>query len=144
MNRALHLVMASALFLPYPAFLAINVLTWHNNLARTGQNLRETQLTPTNVNFNSFGKLLQINVNGKVDAQPLIVPNVAIPNRGTHNVVIIATEHDTVYCCDADSGTILWRKTMLKSGETPSDSRGCDQVIPEIGITATPVIDRLT
>jgi len=125
-------------------FPAINVLTWHNDLARTGQNLRESQLTPTNVNFNSFGKLFQINVDGKVDAQPLIVSNVSIPNRGTHNVVIIATEHDTVYCCDADFGTILWRRSMLRSGETPSDSHGCNQVVPEIGITATPVIDPLT
>jgi hypothetical protein len=102
------------------------VLTWHNDLARTGQNLKEIQLTPVNVNFNSFGKLFQINVDGKVDAQPLIVSNVSIPNRGTHNVVIITTEHDTVYCCDADFGTVLWRKSMLRSGETPSDSRGCD------------------
>jgi hypothetical protein len=144
MNGTLHLVMASALFLPCSAFPAINVLTWHNDLARTGQNLRETQLTPTNVNFNSFGKLFQIDVDGKVDAQPLIVSNVSIPNRGTHNVVIIATEHDTVYCCDADFGTILWRRSMLRSGETPSDSRNCDQVVPEIGVTATPVIDLLT
>ncbi len=144
MNRTLHLVMAGALFLPSSAFPAINMLTWHNDLARTGQNLRETQLTPTNVNFNSFGKLFQIDVDGKVDAQPLIVSNVSIPNRGTHNVVIIATEHDTVYCCDADFGTILWRRSMLRSGETPSDSRNCGQVVPEIGITATPVIDLLT
>jgi hypothetical protein len=144
MNRTLRFVMVSVFVLPFSAFPAINVLTWHNNLARTGQNLRETQLTPTNVNFNSFGKLFQINVDGKVDAQPLIVSNVSIPNRGTHNVVIIATEHDTVYCCDADFGTTLWHRSMLKSGETPSDSRNCDQVVPEIGITATPVIDLTT
>src|SRR6266567_864096 len=143
MNRTLPLVMTGVLCFSSSAFPA-NVLTWHNDLARTGQNLRETQLTPTNVNFYNFGKLFQINVDGKVDAQPLIVSNVSIPNRGTHNVVIIATEHDTVYCCDADFGTILWRRSMLRSGETPSDSRGCDQVAPEIGITATPVIDLLT
>jgi len=144
MNWTLRLVMIGVLCLPSSAFPAINVLTWHNDLARTGQNLRETQLTPTNVNFSSFGKLFQINVDGKVDAQPLIVSNVSIPNRGTHNVVIIASEHDTVYCCDADFGTILWRRSMLRSGETPSDPRGCGQVVPEIGITATPVIDPLT
>ncbi len=143
MNRTLPLVMTGVLCFSSSAFPA-NVLTWHNDLARTGQNLRETQLTPTNVNFYNFGKLFQINVDGKVDAQPLIVSNVSIPNRGTHNVVIIATEDDTVYCCDADFGTILWRRSMLRSGETPSDSRGCDQVAPEIGITATPVIDLLT
>ena len=133
-----------ALGLPTVAFPAANVLTWHNDLARTGQNLRETQLTPANVNSTNFGKLFQIDVVGKVDPQPLIVSNVTIPNRGVHNVVIIATEHDTVYCCDADHGTILWRRTMLKPGETPSDPRNCDQVIPEIGITATPVIDLAT
>ena len=144
MNWTLRLVMIGVLCLPSSAFPAINVLTWHNDLARTGQNLRETQLTPTNVNFSSFGKLFQINVDGKVDAQPLIASNVSIPNRGIHNVVIIATEHDTVYCCDADFGTILWRRSMLRSGETPSDPRGCGQVVPEIGITATPVIDPLT
>jgi len=144
MNRNLRLVMVALLCLPSSAFPAINVLTWHNDLARTGQNLKEIQLTPVNVNFDSFGKLFQINVDGKVDAQPLIVSNVSIPNRGAHNVVIITTEHDTVYCCDADFGTVLWRKSMLRSGETPSDSRGCDQVVPEIGITATPVIDLLT
>ncbi len=123
MNRTLRLVMMAVLCLASSAFPAINVLTWHNDLARTGQNLGEKQLTPANVNFNSFGKLFQIDVDGKVDAQPLIVSNVAIPNRGTHNVVIIATEHDSVYCRDADFGTILWRKSMLRSGETPSDSQ---------------------
>ena len=141
MNRNLRLVMVALLCLPSSTFPAINVLTWHNDLARTGQNFKEIQLTPVNVNFNSFGKLFQINVDGKVDAQPLIVSNVSIPNRGTYNVVIITTEHDSVYCCDADFGTILWHRSMLRSGETPSDSRGCDQVVPEIGITATPAID---
>ena len=123
---------------------AANVLTWHNDKARTGQNLRETQLTPANVNATKFGKLFQINVDGKVYAQPLIMTNVTIPNKGVHNVVIIVTEHDTVYCCDADNGTALWRKSMLKSGETPSDTRNCSQITPEIGITATPVIDLAT
>jgi hypothetical protein len=144
MTRTLLLILTGALCLSPSALPATNVLTWHNDLARTGQNLKETELTPANVNVNNFGKLFQIDVDGKVDAQPLIVSNVSIPNKGTHNVVIIATEHDTVYCCDADFGTILWRKSMLRSGETPSDSRSCDQVVPEIGITATPVIDRLT
>ena len=121
---------------------ATNVLTWHNDAARTGQNLTETQLSPANVNSTNFGKLFQINVDGKVDAQPLIVSNVTIPNKGVHNVVIIATEHDTVYCCDADDGTVLWTASMLKTGEVPSEAvNGCGQVSPEIGVTATPVID---
>src|SRR5207302_1954293 len=117
MNRTLPLALMGLLCLSPSAFPAINVLTWHNDLARTGQNLGEKQLTPTIVNFNSFGKRFQINVDGKVDAQPLIASNVTFPNGRTHNVVIIATEHDTVYCCDADFGTILWRRSMLRSGE---------------------------
>ena len=138
----------SAILLGYFVALSLaraaNVLTWHNDNARTGQNLRETQLTPANVNATNFGKLFQINVDGNVYAQPLIVTNVTIPNQGVHNVVIIVTEHDTVYCRDADNGTALWRKSMLKSGETPSDPRNCSQITPEIGITATPVIDLAT
>jgi len=120
---------------------ATNVLMWHNDEARTGQNLTERQLTLANVNSANFGKLFQINVDGNIDAQPLIICGVAIPNSGVHNVVIIATEHDTVYSCDADDGTVLWTKSMLKTGEQPSDNRGCGQVTPQIGITATPVID---
>ena len=133
-----------ALCFPTITFAATNVLTWHNDLARTGQNLSETQLTPANVNSTTFGKLFQINVDGKVDAQPLIVSNVRMPNGSLQNLVIIATENDTVYCCDADRGTLLWRRSVLISGETPSDPRNCDQVTPVIGITATPVIDLKT
>jgi hypothetical protein len=133
-----------AVCLPTIAVPATNVLTWHNDLARTGQNLRETQLTPANVNFTTFGKLFQINVDGKVDAQPLIVSNVTMPNGTVHNLVIIVTENDSVYCCDADHGTLLWRRSMLIAGEAPSDARNCDQVTPEIGVTATPVVDLAT
>src|SRR5438309_5551490 len=118
-----------------------DVLMWHNDTARTGQNLTETQLTPANVNSANFGKLFQINVDANVDAQPLVVSGVAVPNSGVHNVVIIATEHDTVYCCDADDGTVLWTKSMLKTGEQPSDNRGRGEVTAQIGITANPVID---
>jgi hypothetical protein len=119
-----------------------DVLTYHNDNARTGQNLSETILTPSNVNSSSFGKLFVISVDGKVDAQPLYLSSVAIPTQGTHNVLYVATEHASVYALDADTGSSLWRVTALQSGETPSDNRGCDQVVPEIGITATPVIDR--
>lgn len=137
-------VCALAILLPLSVLAATNVLTWHNDDARTGQDLTETQLSPTNVNSTNFGKLFQINVDGKVDAEPLIVSHVAIGN-GVHDIVIIATEHDTVYCCDADDGTLLWSKSMLKLGETPSEPvNGCTQVTPEIGITATPVIDLTT
>jgi len=86
-------------------------------------------------------------VDGKVDAQPLYLSNVAIPSVGNKNVLYVVTEHGSVYAFDADSinGTtsaFLWKSTTLLSGETTSDDRGCGQVSPEIGITATPVIDR--
>ncbi len=121
---------------------AIDVVTYHNDNSRTGQNLAETFLMPGNVNSTTFGKLNQFPVDGRVDAQPLYLSNVTIPNKGTHNVLYVATEHDTVYAFDAISGARLWAKSLLGGGETPSDPRGCDQVSPEIGITSTPVIDR--
>ena len=123
---------------------AQNVLTYHNDNARTGQNLNETLLNPGNLNVNTFGKLFILPADGKVDAEPLYVSNLII-GTGTHNVVFVATEHDSVYAYDGDApGTPprpLWQTTMLQPGETPSDDRGCSQVTPEIGITATPVID---
>jgi hypothetical protein len=119
----------------------IDVLTYHNDLARTGQYLSETVLTPANVTSSSFGKLFVLNVDGKVDAQPLYKSAVNVPSQGTHNVLYVATEHDSVFAFDADAGGILWQTSVLGRGETPSDDRGCDQVSPEIGITATPVID---
>ena len=89
----------------------------------------------------TFGKFFTVPVDGKVDAQPLYVSALDIPGRGIHNVVYAATEHDSVYAMDADSGTIYWQVSLLKPNETPSDNRSCGQVTPEIGITATPVID---
>ncbi len=121
-----------------------DVLTWHNDTARTGQNLTEAILTPTQVNATNFGLLTNILVDGKVDAQPLYVSGLYVANSGMHNVLIIATEHDSVYAVDADNGKVYWQKTMLPAGESTSDTRGCDQVVPEIGITATPVINRQT
>ncbi len=119
-----------------------DVLTYHNDNARTGQNLNETILTPANVNSTQFGKLFQLSVDGKVDAEPLYASSVAIPGQGTHNVLYVETEHDSVYAFDADDGAQLWHVSVIGSGETTSDNRGCTQVTPEIGITSTPVIDR--
>jgi hypothetical protein len=133
-----------------PAVLTVNaappattdVLTYHNDIARTGQNLTETTLTTSNVTSAKFGKLAFYPVDGLVDAEPLYASNLAVPSRGTHNLLIVPTENDSVYGFDADSGATLWQVSVLKSGETPSDNRGCGQVTPEIGVTATPVIDR--
>ncbi len=125
----------------------VDVTTYHYDNLRTGQNINETTLTPANVNQTNFGKLGSFNVDGHVDAQPLYLSNVAIPNKGTKNVLYVVTEHDSVFAFDADSvngntSTILWQVSVLASGETSSDDRGCGQVTPEIGITSTPVIDR--
>jgi hypothetical protein len=121
---------------------AIDVVTYHNDIARTGQNLNETILTTANVNSTTFGNIRSLSVDGKVDAQPLYLAGLQNIGGGTHNVVYVATEHDSVYAFDADSGAQLWKVSMLGAGETTSDARACDQVVPEIGITATPVIDR--
>src|SRR5579885_1227258 len=121
---------------------AIDVLTYHNDNARTGQNLSETVLQPGNVNSNSFGRLFTLAVDGKVDAQPLYASAVSVPGNGIHNLLIVATEHDSVYAFDADNGTAIWHVMTPKAGETASDPRNCTDVYPEIGITSTPVIDR--
>src|ERR1700722_4103539 len=127
-----------------------SVLTQHNDNARTGQNTSETILNTTNVNANEFGKLFTMPVNGQVYAQPLYVPGVTIKG-GVHNVVIVATEADSVYAYDADSASSLplWKASMVDVahgagvGETALNSAtttGCDDM-PQVGITSTPVID---
>ena len=119
-----------------------DVLTYHNNHARTGLNSKETILTPANVNSVSFGKLFTVSVDGKVDAEPLYISSVAISASGNHNLLIVPTEHGSLYAFDADTGARIWKVTTLKSGEKTSDDHGCNQVTPEIGITSTPVIYR--
>jgi hypothetical protein len=133
--------LAAVSILPVVSTAQTSVLTYHNDNSRTGQNLSETRLTLENVNSSSFGKLFNLIVDGKVDAQPLYVPGLVIPGSGMHNVVFVVTEHDSAYAFDADTGTKLWQVSVLKPGETTSDMRRCSQVMPEIGITATPVID---
>ena len=118
----------------------VSVLTWHNDNARTGQNLQETILTPVNVNSSTFGRLAAIGVDGKVDAEPLYVPGVTIPNQGVHNVLYVATENDSLYAFDADTFAQLLKVSLLGANETPSDD-GCSQITPVSGITATPAID---
>ncbi len=131
---------------PGTANSSVDVITYHYDNGRSGQNLNETTLTLANVNSTQFGKKGEFTVDGKVDAQPLYLSQVAIGGQ-KKNVLYVATEHGSVYAFDADSisgttSTFLWKTTTLGSGETTSDNRGCGQVSPEIGITATPVIDR--
>jgi hypothetical protein len=123
------------------ASVATNVLTAHNDVQRTGQNLTETTLTTANVNSSSFGKLFSVPMDGKVYAQPLYVSQLKISGSTPRPVVFAATEHDSVYAFDAATGAVYWQVTVLGSGETPSDDRGCADTTPELGITATPVID---
>jgi len=120
---------------------ATDVVTFKNDIGRTGQNLTETALTPTNVSVTTFGLLRNIPVDGKVDAQPLYLAQLSI-GTSKFNTVFVATEHDSVYAVDADSGNTLWQVSLLGTQEAPSDTHGCSQVTPEIGVTSTPVIDR--
>src|ERR1700748_1845056 len=116
-DRKRRVSILAALF-PVLAVAQTSVLTYHNDNSRTGQNLTESRLTPANVNSSSFGKLLNLMVDGKVDAQPLYISGLQMPGSGAHNVVFVVTEHDSAYAFDADNGSILWQVTLLKSGET--------------------------
>src|SRR5208283_2252424 len=137
------------------------VFTQHNDNGRTGQNLNETVLTPALLgNTAAFGKKFSQPVDGFIFAQPLYVPNVTIPGKGTHNVVYVVTEGDSVFAFDADSNTganssPLWQASLIDTahGATPGEvtvrstkliegmSPYCTDLIPQVGITSTPVID---
>jgi|SRR5215475_8653917 len=121
------------------------VFTYHNDNARTGQNLAEKLLKHSNVKSPTFRRLFSDSVDGQIYAQPLYFPGVSIPGQGTHNVVYIATENDSVYAFDADNaGPPLWHAILRSTGITavPASTTGCDQITPKLGITGTPVIDR--
>jgi len=119
--------------------------TYHNDPARTGQNLAETALTTANVNSTQFGKLFSYAVDGYVYAQPLYVEGVNLPGVGVRNVVYVATEHDSIYAFDADglSGTPYWRASFINPPAVNSvpTSLVPSSIVPEVGITSTPVID---
>ena len=127
----------------------MDVLTWHDDVFRSGDNLNETILTPANVNPTQFGKIFSYPVDGMIYAQPLYVQNVAIPGQGTHNVVYVATENNSVYAFDADSAKSnpnpLWHVNFTNPpGVVPvpciDNQKNCN-VYPIIGITGTPVIN---
>jgi outer membrane protein assembly factor BamB len=133
---------------PFVATDVTDVLTAHNDAARTGWNSNETRLTVANVNPRSFGKLFDVPVDGQVYAQPLIASGVTLPGIGRRNLLFIATEHDSVYAVDADSGRLYWKHTFEAccgvSAVPAPELVGCNEVAPLIGISATPVIDRRT
>src|SRR5713226_8707721 len=133
----------------------VSVLTQRNDPARDGLNANETALTLSSVSVGNFGKLFNLPVDGYVYAQPLYVPNVVIPGNGTHNVVYAATQHDSLFAYDADGQTLqpLWKDDLAAMGCpnswtcTPvpdSANPGTSDVVPEVGITSTPVIDPST
>src|SRR6476660_10278874 len=124
--------------------LAVNVLTWHGDLTRQGINANEVALTPANVNTSSFGKLFSYPVSGQVYAQPLYVSNLAIPGKGTRNVIFAVTENNDVYALDANSnagagGGVLWHVNMGLAAATPNAFWGnrygpYHDINPQVGI----------
>ncbi len=118
-----------------------DIVTYKYDLARTGANATESVLTLANVNSMSFGLQRTLPADGKVDAQPLYLANLTVQGA-VHNVLYVATENDSVYAYDVNSGAQLWHTSVLPAGETDTPPSSCDQVQPLIGITATPVIDR--
>ena len=135
--------LSSLLITSGTSFAAISVTTQHNDLNRTGSNPYETILNTSNVNVSSFGKLFSRSVDGQIYAQPLYVPNVTIPGQGGHNVVYVCTEHNSVYAFDADIPAVsapLWHVNLGPS--LPASVIGSfKDLVGEIGITSTPVID---
>lgn len=118
-----------------------DVLTYHNDIARTGQSLNEQILAPSNVNSNQFGKLWVLPTDGEVLAQPLYAAGVTIPGVGTRNVLFVETEGDIAYGFDADSTNVLWATSLIGTNEVPFPTAYCT-ITPQIGVSATPVIDR--
>jgi len=144
----------ACLFLGAAAEAQVNVLTYHNDNSRTGQNINETVLTTSNVNVNTFGKIFTRPVDDQLYAQPLYVAGVNIPSKGTHNVVYLATTNDSVYAFDADdpfATAPLWKVSFLINGAVPpthsdlsavgSCGSNYNDFSGNMGIVGTPVID---
>ena len=122
-------------------------LTWRNDNTRSGVNSQELALAPATVNSATFGKLFSCSIDGYAYAQPLYVPNLAIPGKGTHNVIFVATENDSVFAFDADSNPCerLWQASLIPAGSQaiafPTLGLTGTNIVPFVGITGTPVID---
>ncbi len=132
--------------------LATDVLSYRYNVASSGVDATETALTPTTVNQQDFGKVAQSQVDGQIYAEPLVKTGVNITTglyQGVHDVVFAATEHDSVYAFDANSGKLLWQRSLFDTGipgatsvtTVPSTDVASGDITVEIGITGTPVID---
>jgi hypothetical protein len=134
-SAALSLTIAS------PANNGLDVPTWHYDAARTGLDASETVLKPATVSASTFMKYGIVPTDGAVDAQPLYISGLTIGGQ-SHNVLFLATENGTVYAWDALSGTHLWQASTLGSNETAADNQGCSELGSQVGITATPAIDR--
>ena len=154
LSSRFYLIVFLVGLLPGLTWAQTNVVTQHYDTSRTGLNPNEVTLTPANVNSTQFGKLFSHSVDGMVYAQPLYVQNVTIPGKGTHNVVFVETQNDSVYAFDADSnaGTNanpLWKVSVIDtahgaaSGATSVSSMAvnCNNVTPLYGIDGTPTID---
>ena len=131
---------------PPPPSGSTDVVTHHYDISRSGVNSAETTLTTSNVNSATFGKVGEFAVDGQIDGQALFLSQLPIPGQGNKNVLYVATENDSVYAVDAQSitgssATVLWKKSMLLTGESPATNVPCGNIVPN-GITATPVIDR--
>jgi hypothetical protein len=133
----------------------VAVLTQHNDLNRTGANLQETLLSVANVNTNQFGLLVSRPVDDEIHTQPLIMTNVNILGKGTHNLVIVATVNDSIYAFDADDPSVVapyWQTNFLSPGVVPprnTDMTGAcggnyNDFAGRMGIVGTPVIDPAT
>ena len=140
-----------------PFVTPVSVFTYHYDNTRQAQNTNETLLAPGNVTTNTFGKLFTYTLDGYVYAEPLIMTNLAIPGQGVHNVVFVATEHDSIYALDADGNLganngVLWQVNVglsATSSGAPFGGRynggvGYTDIVPEVGVTGTPVIDPQT
>jgi len=151
LKRTAHAALGLCFIAATSTLAATNVTTWRYDIGRTGQNLNETVLMTTNVNSTNFGKLFAYSVDGYVYAQPLYLAAVNI-GGSTRSVVLVATEHDSVYAFDAAQNQQLWKASLIDTAHgaaggattVASADIGTNDIVPEVGITSTPVIDPVT
>ncbi|HKD86644.1 MAG TPA: hypothetical protein VKB58_17985 [Terriglobales bacterium] len=150
MRKTVQRSLSVILFCSSLAFAQTAVTTYQYDISRSGANTHESTLTPSNVNVSQFGKMAVLSVQGYVYAQPLYVPNLVIGGTA-HNVLFVATEHDQVYAFDVSSHQQLWHANFLMStnpqiviNPVSSSDVNCGDLVPEIGITGSPVIDTST